>query len=59
VLVVTVCISLNIPSNDWKSLILSNLAGYSPNVCKMFKFLARRGCEDMPVILVGDFNISV
>jgi hypothetical protein len=25
----------------------------------MFKFLARRGCEDMPVILAGDLNINV
>jgi hypothetical protein len=24
-----------------------------------FKFLARRGCEDMPFILAGDFNVSV
>jgi hypothetical protein len=25
----------------------------------MFKFLARRGYEDMPVILAGDFNVNV
>jgi hypothetical protein len=25
----------------------------------MFKFLARRGCEDIPIILVGDFNASM
>jgi hypothetical protein len=25
----------------------------------VFKFLARRGCEDMPIILAGDFNINV
>jgi hypothetical protein len=25
----------------------------------MFKFLARRGCVDMPVILAGDFNVNV
>jgi hypothetical protein len=59
VLVVTVYVSLNTPSDNWKSLIFSNLAGYSPKVCKMFKFLARRGCEDMPIILAGDFNVSV
>jgi hypothetical protein len=41
------------------NLIFSNLAGYSPKVCNMFKFLARRGCEDMPVILAGDFNVNV
>jgi hypothetical protein len=35
------------------------LAGYSPKVCKMFKFLARRGSEDMPIILAGDFNVNV
>jgi hypothetical protein len=23
------------------------------------KFLARRGCEDMPIIFAGDFNINV
>jgi hypothetical protein len=45
--------------DDWKSLIFSNLAGYSPEVCKMFMFLARRGCEDMPVIMAGDFNVNV
>jgi hypothetical protein len=28
-------------------------------ICKMFKFLARRSCEDMAVILAGDFNASV
>jgi hypothetical protein len=25
----------------------------------MIKFLAKRGCEYMPVILVGDFNVNV
>jgi hypothetical protein len=55
VLVVTVYISPNTPSDDWKSLIFSNLDGYSPKVCKIFKFLARRGCEDKPIILAGDF----
>jgi endonuclease/exonuclease/phosphatase (EEP) superfamily protein YafD len=35
------------------------LAGYSPKVCNMFKFFARRSCEDMPVIFVGDFNVTV
>jgi hypothetical protein len=25
----------------------------------MFQFLARRGCEDMPIIFVGDFNVNV
>jgi hypothetical protein len=59
VLVVTVYISPNTPSDDWKSLIFSNLDGYSPKVRKMFQFLARRICEDMPIILVGDFNPSV
>jgi hypothetical protein len=38
VLVVTVYESPNTPSDDWKSLIFSILAGYSPKVCKMFKF---------------------
>jgi hypothetical protein len=28
-------------------------------VCKIFKFLARRGCEDMPIILAGDINVNV
>jgi hypothetical protein len=59
VLVVTVYISPNTPCDDWKFLIFSNLAGCSPKVCKIFKFLARRGCEDMPVILAGDFNVNV
>jgi hypothetical protein len=58
-LVVPVYVSPNTPSDDWKSLIFSNLAGYSPKVCKMFKILARRGCEDMPIILTGDFNVNV
>jgi hypothetical protein len=26
---------------------------------KMFKFLPRRGSEDMPIILTGDFNVSI
>jgi hypothetical protein len=59
VLVVTVYISPNTPSDDWKSLIFSNLAGYSPKVCKMFKFLARRGCDDLLIILADHFNINV
>jgi hypothetical protein len=59
VLVVTVYVSPNTLSDDWKSLIFSNLAGYSSEVCKMFKFLATRGCEDMPVIVAGDFNVNV
>jgi hypothetical protein len=52
-------ISPDTPSEDWKSLKYCNLAGYSPEVCRMFKFLVRRGCEDMSVILVGDFNVNV
>jgi hypothetical protein len=59
VLVVTVYVSPNTPSDDWKSIILSNLAGYSPKMCKIFKFLARRSCEDMPIILAGDFTVNV
>jgi hypothetical protein len=59
VLVVTVYVSPNTRSDDWKSLIFSNLAEYSPKVCKIFKFLARRGCEDMPIILASDFNVNV
>jgi hypothetical protein len=35
------------------------LAGYSPKECKIFKFFTRRGCEDMPIILTGDFNVNV
>jgi hypothetical protein len=35
-LVVTVYVSRNTPSDDWKSLIFSNLTVYSPKVCKMF-----------------------
>jgi hypothetical protein len=58
-LVVTVYISANTPSDDWKYLIFYNLVGYSPKVCKMFQFLARRGCEDMPIIVAGDFNVDV
>jgi hypothetical protein len=58
VLVVTVYVSANTPSDDWESLIFSNLAGYSPKLCKIFKFLAR-SCEDMPIILLGDFNVNV
>jgi hypothetical protein len=59
VLVVTVYVSANTPSDEWKSLIFSNLGGYSPKLCKLFQFLARRGCEDMPIILAGDFNVNV
>jgi hypothetical protein len=58
-LVVTVYVSPNTPSDDWKSLTFSNLAGYSPKVCKMFKFLVGRSCKDMPIILAGDFNVNV
>jgi hypothetical protein len=58
-LVVTVYVSPNTPNDDWKSLVFSNLAGYSPKLCKIFKFLARRGCEDMLIILAGDFNVNV
>jgi hypothetical protein len=59
VLVVPVYVSQNTPSDDWKSSIFSNMAGYSPKLCKMFEFLARRSCEDMPIILAGAFNVNV
>jgi hypothetical protein len=49
VIVVNVYVSLNTPSDDWKSLIFSKLAGYSPKLCNMFKLLSRTGCEDMQV----------
>jgi hypothetical protein len=54
----TVYVSPNTPTDDWKSLIFSNLTGYSPKVCKIFKFLTRRGCDDMPVILAGGFKVK-
>jgi hypothetical protein len=41
VLVVTVYASPNTPSDDWKSLIFSNLTGYSPKMCKMFTFFCK------------------
>jgi hypothetical protein len=59
VLVVTVYVFPNTPSDDWKSLIFSDFAGYSQIVCKVCKFVARRGCEDMQILLAGDFNINV
>jgi exonuclease III len=59
VLVVTVYATPNTPSDDWQSLIFSNLAGYSPEVCKIFNFLESVGCEDMPIILSGDINVNV
>jgi hypothetical protein len=59
VLVVTVYVPANTPKSDCNSLIFSNLAGYSPNVCRMFKILARRGFEDMRIKLAGDFNVNV
>jgi hypothetical protein len=31
----------------------------SPKLCKILKFLARRGSQDMPIILVGEFNVNV
>jgi hypothetical protein len=40
-LVVTMYVSPNTPSDDWKSLIFYNLAGYFPKVGEMFKFLAK------------------
>jgi hypothetical protein len=42
VLVVAVYVSPNTPSDDWKSLIFSNLDGYSPKVCKIFNFYSKR-----------------
>jgi hypothetical protein len=59
VLVVTVHVSPNTPWDDWKSLTFSNLARYSQKVCKMLVFLTRRGCEDMPILLAGDFNVNM
>jgi hypothetical protein len=46
VLVVTVYVSPNTPSDEWKSLIFSNLAEYSPKMC-------------MPIILAGDFKVNM
>jgi hypothetical protein len=37
VLVVTVYVSPNTPCDDWKTLLFSNLADYSPKVCKICK----------------------
>jgi hypothetical protein len=28
-------------------------------VWEIFKFLVRRECEDMPIVLAGDFNVNV
>jgi hypothetical protein len=54
-----VYVSPNTTSDDWEFFIFSSLDGYSPKVCKMLKFLVRRGSEDMPIILAGDFNVNV
>jgi hypothetical protein len=29
------------------------------DIWKMFKFLARRGCQDMTIIVAGDFNVNM
>jgi hypothetical protein len=59
VLAMTVYVSPNTPIDDWKSLIFSNLDGYSLKVFKIFKFLARGIFEDMPIILASGFNVNV
>jgi hypothetical protein len=41
VLVVAAYVSPNTPSDDWKSLIFSNLAGYSPKVSKCLSFFIK------------------
>jgi hypothetical protein len=49
----------NTPTGKWKPLIFSNLDVYSPKVHKLLKFLASRSCEDMPIILAGDFKANM
>jgi hypothetical protein len=56
VLVVSVFVSSNTLSDDRKSVTFSNLAGYSPIVCKMFKFLVRKSCEDFNVNVKDNYN---
>jgi hypothetical protein len=36
-------------------------SGLSPSqlIKKIIIILARRGCEDMPIILAGDFNVNM
>jgi hypothetical protein len=58
-LVMTECISSDTPSNDWKTLIFSNFDVYFSKVCKIFKFLLRRSCEDIPIILAVNFNAEI
>jgi hypothetical protein len=29
------------------------------NLCRMFKLMAKRDCEDMLIILAADFNVNV
>jgi hypothetical protein len=41
------------------NLIFSNLDWCSPKTYKIFKSLARRSYEDMPIILAGDFKVNV
>jgi hypothetical protein len=50
VVVVTVCVSPDTPSDYWKSLIFCNLVGYSGKLCKIFMFSARRVSEDIPIM---------
>jgi hypothetical protein len=59
ILVVTLYVSPNTPIDDWKSLIFFKLGWVFSKSVKIFKFLARWGCEDMPVILTGDFNVNM
>jgi hypothetical protein len=55
ILVVTVYVSPNTPSYGCKSLIFSNLDGYSQKVCKMFEIWK----GEVVRILAGDFNVNV
>jgi hypothetical protein len=58
-LLLSVYINPNTSLENTEFLISRSLLTYCPNACKISSILEMKGCNDIPIILTGDFNLGV
>jgi hypothetical protein len=58
-LIVTLYLSNNTPIDDWKRFVLSRLGTFAPKFSEEYSIVLEEGCNTIPIILAGDFNIDL
>jgi hypothetical protein len=59
VLIVTLYVSNNTPTDDCKRFVLSHLGTFTPKFSEEYSVVPEEGHNTIPIILAGDFNIDL